>query len=145
MSHELIITARRLANVNIRRPRQADLRKAVSTAYYALFHVLAQDCADQAHRDWSAHSGFGGGCTDGIGLELTMNTQELMAEAILLPVEERVLVVDALLKSLNPTETASDERWAVIAQHRLEQLRSGQVTAIPGEAVFAHIARRLGT
>ncbi len=47
MSHELIPTARRLANVKARRPRQADLKRAVSTAYYALFHTLAKDCADR--------------------------------------------------------------------------------------------------
>ena len=47
MSHELIPTARRLANVNVRRPRQADLKSAVSTAYYALFHTLAKECADR--------------------------------------------------------------------------------------------------
>ncbi|MHC8509862.1 MAG: hypothetical protein ACYYKD_10835 [Rhodospirillales bacterium] len=28
------------------RPRQANLRRAVSTAYYALFHCLARSCAD---------------------------------------------------------------------------------------------------
>ena len=28
------------------RPRQADLRRAVSTAYYALFHALALSCAN---------------------------------------------------------------------------------------------------
>lgn len=47
MSHELIATARRLANMNASKPRQADLKRAVSTAYYALFHTLAQECADR--------------------------------------------------------------------------------------------------
>ena len=28
------------------RPRQAELRRAISAAYYALFHVLASNCAD---------------------------------------------------------------------------------------------------
>ena len=28
------------------RPRQAELRRAISTAYYALFHTLANSCAD---------------------------------------------------------------------------------------------------
>ena len=28
------------------RPNQVELRRAVSTAYYALFHTLANDCAD---------------------------------------------------------------------------------------------------
>ena len=28
------------------RPRQAELRRSISTAYYALFHMLANNCAD---------------------------------------------------------------------------------------------------
>ena len=44
--HDLIVTARRLARANPRRPRQANLKRAVSTAYYATFHALARLCAD---------------------------------------------------------------------------------------------------
>ena len=29
-----------------RKPRQSDLRRVVSTAYYALFHALCRNCAD---------------------------------------------------------------------------------------------------
>jgi uncharacterized protein (UPF0332 family) len=44
---DLIRTARRLSRGRSRgRPRQADLRRAVSTAYYALFHALCRLCAD---------------------------------------------------------------------------------------------------
>ncbi|MDE0039894.1 MAG: hypothetical protein OXU77_20405 [Gammaproteobacteria bacterium] len=35
-----------MANVNTRRPRKADLCRAVSSSYYALFHCLAKNCAD---------------------------------------------------------------------------------------------------
>ena len=35
-----------LAEANPRRPRRADLCRAVSTAYYAMFHCLARTCAD---------------------------------------------------------------------------------------------------
>ena len=43
----LIATAIALADTGRRgRPRQTDLRRAVSTAYYALFHCLAASCAD---------------------------------------------------------------------------------------------------
>ena len=46
MPDDLISTARRLAKANPARPRQADLKRAVRTAYYALFHALARQCAD---------------------------------------------------------------------------------------------------
>jgi hypothetical protein len=42
----LIVTARKLANASPRRPRQSDLKRAISTAYYALFHAMAKDAAD---------------------------------------------------------------------------------------------------
>ena len=43
---DLIQTARRLAQPGAAQPTQADLRRAVSTAYYALFHCLAATAAD---------------------------------------------------------------------------------------------------
>lgn len=39
-AHDLLEQSRHLANREPRRPRQASLRRAVSTAYYALFHLL---------------------------------------------------------------------------------------------------------
>jgi uncharacterized protein (UPF0332 family) len=46
VSVELLMTARRLARAGARRPRQADLKRAISTAYYALFHAFARNGAD---------------------------------------------------------------------------------------------------
>ena len=43
---DLIATARSLAEGGPRRPSQASLRRAVSTAYYAMFHCLAGTAAD---------------------------------------------------------------------------------------------------
>ena len=43
---DLIQTARRLTESGAPQPTQADLRRAVGTAYYALFHCLAADAAD---------------------------------------------------------------------------------------------------
>lgn len=42
----MIVTARKLANASPNKPRQNDLRRSVSTAYYALFQALAKDAAD---------------------------------------------------------------------------------------------------
>jgi hypothetical protein len=40
---DILERARHLANRERRRPRQASLRRAVSTAYYALFHLLISE------------------------------------------------------------------------------------------------------
>jgi uncharacterized protein (UPF0332 family) len=45
---QLLEQARHLANRERTRPRQASLRRAVSTAYYALFHLLISD----ATKNW---------------------------------------------------------------------------------------------
>ncbi len=46
MIDDLIALANRLASASPNKPRQADLRRAVSTAYYALFHAMAKNVAD---------------------------------------------------------------------------------------------------
>ena len=45
-SRDLIETARGLTELSPRRPSQANLRRAVSTAYYAMFHCLAACAAN---------------------------------------------------------------------------------------------------
>ena len=45
-ARDLIKTARCLTELDPRRPTQANLRRAISTAYYAVFHSLAHTAAD---------------------------------------------------------------------------------------------------
>lgn len=45
-ARDLIKTAKELAGSGDGKPRQSNLRRATSTAYYALFHALARCCAD---------------------------------------------------------------------------------------------------
>lgn len=68
-----------------------------------------------------------------------MKIKDLINEAEALPVEERALVVDSLLRSLNPPESKIDEKWAVVAQERLREVRAGAVETVPGDEVFAKI------
>ena len=68
-----------------------------------------------------------------------MNLRELIDEAEALPVEERALVVDSLLRSLNPPESEIDQQWASLAQKRLKEIRASDVQTVPGEDVFAKI------
>ena len=46
MIDDLIALAKRLAKASPSKPRQVDLKRAVSTAYYALFHAMAKNVAD---------------------------------------------------------------------------------------------------
>ena len=73
---------------------------------------------------------------------IALTTKQLIDEAVSLPVEERTLVVDSLLRSLNTPNENIDRQWAAVAQRRLAELRSGAVKAIPGEEVFAKINAR---
>ncbi len=71
-----------------------------------------------------------------------MNTKELIDEAISLPVEERAVVADSILKSLNKPDNDLDRKWGLIAKRRLAELRTGDVQAVPGNEVFEKIWKR---
>ncbi len=68
--------------------------------------------------------------------------KEIIQEAMSLPVEERAIVVDSLLRTLNPPDTEIEREWVKVAKRRLEELRSGRVKAVPGDEVFAKIRER---
>jgi RNA polymerase-interacting CarD/CdnL/TRCF family regulator len=71
-----------------------------------------------------------------------MNTKELIEQAISLPVEDRALVVDFLLRSLNQPESEIDKKWSSLAKERLHELRSGSVTPVAGDEVFEKVWKR---
>lgn len=68
--------------------------------------------------------------------------QEIIQEATSLPVEERALVVDSLLRSLNTPDPAIEKEWLTVAQQRLDDLSAGKAKKIPGDEVFARIRER---
>lgn len=71
-----------------------------------------------------------------------MKIEDLIHEAESLPIEDRAIVVDSLLRSLNSPEAAIDQAWVTVAQKRLTDARSGQVETISGEDVFSKIWKR---
>ena len=68
--------------------------------------------------------------------------KEIIEEAESLPVEERVIVIDSLLRTINPPLADVDTEWMNVAKRRLAELRSGQVKAVPGDEVFSRIRNR---
>jgi hypothetical protein len=68
-----------------------------------------------------------------------LTTNELILEVISLPVEQRLLLTESLLESLNPPDKDIDAQWIQVANSRLGDLRSGKVNAISGSDVFAKV------
>jgi len=76
---------------------------------------------------------------------MTKATAKLADQVLSLPCEDRIYLVDKLLRSLNsPSREEIDRAWAEEAERRIKELDSGKVKAIPGEEVFAKIRKRLG-
>jgi putative addiction module component (TIGR02574 family) len=69
-------------------------------------------------------------------------TKDIIQETSALPVEERVIVVDSILRTLNPPNPDIDKEWINVAKRRLAELRSGRVRPVPGDHVFARIRER---
>ncbi|MBU2591771.1 MAG: addiction module protein [Nitrospinota bacterium] len=72
-----------------------------------------------------------------------MKTKDLIAEVISLPVEDRTMFVDLLLKSLNQPESEIEKKWVEVSKRRLAEIRSGEVKTIPGEEVFEKIWNKI--
>lgn len=71
-----------------------------------------------------------------------LSTTEIIHEAECLPVEDRALVVDSLLRSLNQPDAGIDSKWSEVARRRSDELRSGQLKGVSGEAVLARLRAR---
>ena len=69
---------------------------------------------------------------------------EIIEEATSLPVEERVQVVESLLRSLNPPDEVIDEYWRKESLSRLAAVHRGEMATVDGETVFAEIRARYG-
>ena len=70
-----------------------------------------------------------------------LNTQELISEAVSLPVNMRAMLANKLLESLNHSDAKVDESWAKLAEERIDQLKEGHTSTIPGDEVFKKIKR----
>ena len=67
-------------------------------------------------------------------------SDKVFAEALSLPADLRLDLVEKLLSSLNlPTQSKIDSLWATEAERRVSELDRGEVKPIPGEKVFEKI------
>ncbi|MHC1742330.1 MAG: addiction module protein [Syntrophobacteraceae bacterium] len=72
-----------------------------------------------------------------------ISKDELISEAISLPIEIRLQLVEKILESLNPSHKDIDELWAIEAERRVAEIEKGEVETVPGEEVFRKLHDRL--
>ena len=69
--------------------------------------------------------------------------KKVFDEALSLPAEARVSLVERLLTSLNlPTQPEIDRLWAEEAEKRIAQIDKGEIKLIPGKKVFSNIRKK---
>ena len=67
---------------------------------------------------------------------MTDPARKLEAKALKLPPEERARLAERLISSLDQhTDTDAEELWLREAEHRLEELESGSVSAVLADRV----------
>lgn len=74
---------------------------------------------------------------------MTVVADKVFNEALSLPSDARMNLVEKLLTSLNlPTQADIDHLWAEEAERRVFQIEKGDAALISGDEVFAKIRRK---
>lgn len=69
--------------------------------------------------------------------------KKVFEEALSLPAEARVSLVEELLTSLNlPPQPEIDRLWADEAERRIAQIDKGEVKLVSGKKVFSNIHKK---
>ena len=77
---------------------------------------------------------------------MSTNLDQLTADAMKLPLRDRVQVAQRLISTLDgEVEADTEALWFAEAERRLDELRSGKVQGIPAEDVFRKAREALKT
>jgi putative addiction module component (TIGR02574 family) len=76
--------------------------------------------------------------------QMTPQISELLEKAMALSCEERGLLIDRLMETLDdgPAEAGAEAAWDEEIKRRVEDIRSGRVKTIPGEQVMDRLRAR---
>ena len=76
---------------------------------------------------------------------MATTNDRVIEEALSLPADVRLSLVEKLLTSLNlPIDKEIDRLWAEEAERRVSQIEEGKAKLVPGEEVFAKIRTKHG-
>ena len=65
-----------------------------------------------------------------------MSSKDVLEQALKLKPEEKFMVAEGLIKSLDEPDSSLDDIWADEAEKRLKAYRAGRVEGIPMEDIF---------
>ena len=76
---------------------------------------------------------------------MTPQVSEILEKALALSTQERGLLIDHLIESLDegPAEEGVEEAWDEEIKRRVDDIRSGKAKMIPGEQVLRELAKRV--
>ena len=76
--------------------------------------------------------------------QVTPQLSELLEKALALSTQDRGLLIDRLIASLDeePAEEGVEAAWDDEIKRRVDDIRSGRVKTIPGEQVLARLKAR---
>jgi putative addiction module component (TIGR02574 family) len=77
--------------------------------------------------------------------QMTPQVSEVLERALALSTQDRGLIIDRLIESLDdgPAEEGVEEAWAEEIKSRVDEIRSGKAEMIPGDEVRRRLAARL--
>lgn len=68
---------------------------------------------------------------------MATNTQQILKEALSLPVRDRAMLVDDILASLDQPDEKIDRLWRTEVDDRVAAYRAGKIRAVPLEAILS--------
>ena len=66
-----------------------------------------------------------------------MESKEILEQALHLKPQDRFIIIEGLLLSLDEPDEKIDKIWAIEAQKRLKAYRDGKLEGIPMEEIFS--------
>ena len=77
--------------------------------------------------------------------QMTPQVSEVLEKALALSTQDRGLIMDRLIESLDnePAKEGVEEAWSEEIERRVEEIQSGRVEMIPGEEVHRRLLARL--
>jgi len=65
-----------------------------------------------------------------------MRSKDVLEEALKLKPDERFIVIEGIIKSLDEPDSSLDNIWADEAEKRLKAYRAGNLDGVPMEEIF---------